>query len=322
MEVTASLLDRVPVGNLRVPRTEFGALWVAAERINAEQTERPDPDWYPAAVAVTCRWLAGAVVQDRTGRRTLAPSPATRRPARAYEELIEADSSAVTTGSGSASLAWRSASRASAPSAAARVPAVWASQTARASSSSCSWTARSSRISARAAASVGLLAQSGALGVVGGGVGFGAAQGGGLAVVGGGLAGAGEFVADVAGSPGLFALPGADAHAQLAVGQSRGWPGRPPGGRGRARRRGRRRTARPARPSVRRRGRRPGRRRGRAARGRRRRHRRAPRQRSRSVQIVRDRARAPRPPRTAPRSAAARPSSAARWSAAAASAAR
>ena len=61
--------------------------------------------------------------------------------------------------------------------------------------------------------------QPGPLGVVGGGVGFGAAQGGGLVVVGGGLVGAGEFVADVAGSPGLFALPGADAHAQLAVGQ-------------------------------------------------------------------------------------------------------
>ena len=53
----------------------------------------------------------------------------------------------------------------------------------------------------------GLLVQPGALGGVGGGVGFGAAQGRGLAVVGGGLAGAGELVADVAGSPGLFALP-------------------------------------------------------------------------------------------------------------------
>ena len=89
--MTESLLDRVPVGNLRVPRAEFGALWVEAERLNGEQTGRPDPDWYPAAVAVTCRWLAGAVVQDPMGRRTLAPSPATRRRARAYEELIEAE---------------------------------------------------------------------------------------------------------------------------------------------------------------------------------------------------------------------------------------
>ena len=53
--MTESLLDRVPVGNLRVPRAEFGALWVEAERLNDEQAGRPDPDWYPAAVAVTCR---------------------------------------------------------------------------------------------------------------------------------------------------------------------------------------------------------------------------------------------------------------------------
>ena len=43
MEVTESLLARVPVGNLRVPRAEFGALWVEAERLNAEQTGRPIP---------------------------------------------------------------------------------------------------------------------------------------------------------------------------------------------------------------------------------------------------------------------------------------
>jgi hypothetical protein len=38
MEVTESLLDRVPVGNLHVPRAEFGALWVEAERLNREET--------------------------------------------------------------------------------------------------------------------------------------------------------------------------------------------------------------------------------------------------------------------------------------------
>lgn len=91
VEVTESLLARVPQGNLRVPRAEFGALWAEAERLNREQTGRPDPDWYPAAVAVTCRWLAGAVVEDQAGRRALAPAPVTRRRVRAYEELIEAE---------------------------------------------------------------------------------------------------------------------------------------------------------------------------------------------------------------------------------------
>jgi hypothetical protein len=90
VEVTESLLDRVPVGNLRVPRSEFAALWVEAEQLNREQIGR-NPDWYPAAVAVTCRWLAGATVQDQMGRCALAPAPATRRRTRAYEELIEAE---------------------------------------------------------------------------------------------------------------------------------------------------------------------------------------------------------------------------------------
>ncbi len=91
MRVTDADLARIPVGNLRVPRAEFGALWVEAEQLNSEQTGSPAPDWYPAGVAVTCRWLAGAVVQDQTGRRAPAPAPATRRRARAYEELIEAE---------------------------------------------------------------------------------------------------------------------------------------------------------------------------------------------------------------------------------------
>ncbi len=91
MEVTESLLAGVPLGNLRVPRAEFAALWAEAERLNREQTGRPDSDWYPAAVAVTCRWLAGAVVENQVGRRALAPAPVTRRRVRAYEELIEAD---------------------------------------------------------------------------------------------------------------------------------------------------------------------------------------------------------------------------------------
>jgi hypothetical protein len=91
VEVTESLQARVPVENLRVPRAEFAAVWVQAERLNAGQGGRSDPDWYPAGVAVTCRWLAGAVVTDGTGRRSPAPAPATRRAVRAYEELVEAE---------------------------------------------------------------------------------------------------------------------------------------------------------------------------------------------------------------------------------------
>ncbi len=90
MRVTEADLARIPVGNLRVPRAEFGAVWAAAE-----DRDRPLEEgvtrWFTAGVAVTCRWLAGAVVESVVGRRQLATSPVGRRAVRAYEELIEAE---------------------------------------------------------------------------------------------------------------------------------------------------------------------------------------------------------------------------------------
>ena len=67
VRVTEADVARVPVGNLRVPRAEFGAVWSAAEQRDREQGERGVTDWYPAGVAVTCRWLAGATVVRRPG---------------------------------------------------------------------------------------------------------------------------------------------------------------------------------------------------------------------------------------------------------------
>jgi hypothetical protein len=91
VRVTEADIARVPVGNLRVPRVEFGAVWAAAERRNTEQGERGITDWYAAAVVVTCRWLAGATVRPSTGRPFVVYAPVTRRTTRAYEELIEAE---------------------------------------------------------------------------------------------------------------------------------------------------------------------------------------------------------------------------------------
>jgi hypothetical protein len=91
MRVTEAVLAAVPAGNLRVGREDFAAVWDAAERRSVEQGERGVTDWYAAAVAVTCRWIATALVQTQTGRRHLASSPVTYREARAYEELIEAE---------------------------------------------------------------------------------------------------------------------------------------------------------------------------------------------------------------------------------------
>lgn len=75
------------MGNLRVPRAEFAALWTAAE----QHQEQHGTDWYGAGVVMTCRWLARATVRPPTGPWRPARSPVTGRTAMAHEELIEAE---------------------------------------------------------------------------------------------------------------------------------------------------------------------------------------------------------------------------------------
>lgn len=89
MEVTDALVAAIPVGNLGVPRSEFAAVWSAAERHNQEHAG--SGDWWAAGVVTTCRWLAGAVVENLPGFRSIATSPVGRREVRAYEELVEAE---------------------------------------------------------------------------------------------------------------------------------------------------------------------------------------------------------------------------------------
>jgi hypothetical protein len=91
VDVTAADIAAVPVENLRVPRAEFGAAWVAAESLHDDRVRRQLPDWYGAGVVVTCRWLAQATVRPESGPWRLARSPVTRRASRAYPELIEAE---------------------------------------------------------------------------------------------------------------------------------------------------------------------------------------------------------------------------------------
>lgn len=91
VDVTTTELARVPVENVRVPRSEFGVVWAAAEARSTCAAARGVTDWFAGGVVVTCRWLAGAVVTDQTGRRRMPRSPATERSVRAYEELIEAE---------------------------------------------------------------------------------------------------------------------------------------------------------------------------------------------------------------------------------------
>lgn len=89
MKVTAAELARVPAANIRVPRAEFGEVWAAAEALSSDQASQGVTDWYAGGVVATCRWLAGAVVTCRNGRRQLPRSPATELLVSAYEELIE-----------------------------------------------------------------------------------------------------------------------------------------------------------------------------------------------------------------------------------------
>ena len=90
MRVTEADIARIPVGNVRVPRAEFGAVWAAAEDRTRPRDEGMS-GWFTAGVAVTCRWLAGAVVESVPGRWCLAMSPVGKREVRAYEGLVEAE---------------------------------------------------------------------------------------------------------------------------------------------------------------------------------------------------------------------------------------
>jgi hypothetical protein len=67
MRVTQEDVARVPTSNLRVPRAKFGVLWAAAELRRQKQGEHGILDWYVAGVAVTCEWLAGAMIQPAAG---------------------------------------------------------------------------------------------------------------------------------------------------------------------------------------------------------------------------------------------------------------
>jgi hypothetical protein len=94
MEVTESDIARIPRGNVRVPRAEFEAVWREAAR-RAESRDlrgRRDEEinWYDAAVASTCRWMAGAPQRSRRGNAP-ARSPATDMLGLVFEERIEAE---------------------------------------------------------------------------------------------------------------------------------------------------------------------------------------------------------------------------------------
>lgn len=89
VDVTVEHVAKVPGENLRVPRTEFGAVWSAVER----WAGRPGPrDEFLIGVMRTCRWLAAQPVWSRVaGRAEIPAAPVTRRRHAAMPETIDAE---------------------------------------------------------------------------------------------------------------------------------------------------------------------------------------------------------------------------------------
>jgi hypothetical protein len=86
MEVTGRYVEGIPRGNVRVPLTEFVAIWRLTEHLLSTK----HGDWYVAGVAVTCRWLACAEVPSVLGR-SFPSAPVSRRSGLAHEELIASE---------------------------------------------------------------------------------------------------------------------------------------------------------------------------------------------------------------------------------------
>ncbi|GAY09627.1 hypothetical protein [Pseudonocardia sp. N23] len=84
-------IEKIRPGNLRVPRSEFAALWDTAEVQASELAASGYTDWVSGGVAMTCRWLAGAVVVSHDGQRQMPIAPITRHERPAFEEVIEAE---------------------------------------------------------------------------------------------------------------------------------------------------------------------------------------------------------------------------------------
>lgn len=80
--------DRLVRATVRVPHDEFLGVWRAA--LAREAAPDGVTDWYPGAVAQTCRWLA-AVPMRTALCGGLPRSPVTQRSCVAREELVEAE---------------------------------------------------------------------------------------------------------------------------------------------------------------------------------------------------------------------------------------
>ncbi|MEC3974568.1 hypothetical protein [Amycolatopsis sp. H20-H5] len=90
MELTGRDFERIPRGNVRVPKAQFERLWLAAEQLyEREQT------WANYGVVQTCRWMARATVRPPNGQWRTADAPITNRFGQAYQEIIQEEALAA-----------------------------------------------------------------------------------------------------------------------------------------------------------------------------------------------------------------------------------
>jgi hypothetical protein len=82
-------LDGIPPDNVNIPVREFARGWFAAEQLLDDRAGRGVSDWYTAAVAVTCRWLARATVRPEARAWYSERSPLTHRGRRAHPEWVQ-----------------------------------------------------------------------------------------------------------------------------------------------------------------------------------------------------------------------------------------
>jgi hypothetical protein len=87
--LTRSHLDGIPPDNVNIPVREFARGWFAAEQVHDERVANGASDWYGAAVAATCRWLANATVRPETGPWYSERAPLTRRRRMTHPEYVQ-----------------------------------------------------------------------------------------------------------------------------------------------------------------------------------------------------------------------------------------
>lgn len=77
MEVNPQAIETIPTSNIRIPRGEFIDGWIRAEALSDGHTLQGPSAYYLAGAALTCRWLARAMVRTPDGPWEPAPAPAT-----------------------------------------------------------------------------------------------------------------------------------------------------------------------------------------------------------------------------------------------------